>query len=317
MGIELSAWISIDKAGKVTLLNHRSEMGQGSFQSVPQIIAEELEVNLADVTIDFAPGAQGKYGSQITGGSSTVRGAYQQLLRTSATAREMLIEAAAKQWNVTKAECYAQDGQVFHKPSGKKLGYGDLVEAASKLEPPKNVKLKDRADYKLIGKPLPRADNPAKINGTAIFGLDKKVPGMLYAVVERSPRFHGKIKSFDDTAAKAVAGVKAVFKVSMPVFSFTREGVAVVASSTWAAMQARKVLKVEWDDTGFEHLSTDTLYKRMTADLAKPGNNVRSAGNFDLAFGKAEKKVEAVYQTPYQSHSCMEPLNCTAHWQEN
>jgi isoquinoline 1-oxidoreductase beta subunit len=317
MGIELSAWISIDKKGKVTLLNHRSEMGQGSFQSVPQIIAEELEVNLADINIEFAPGAQGKFGSQITGGSSTISGSYQDLLRTGATAREMLIEAAAKKWGVAKTDCYASGGMVFHKASGKKLGYGDLVEAASKLTPPKDVVLKQRKDYKLIGKPLPRADNASKINGTAIFGLDKVVPGMLFAVVERNPRFHGKVKSFDDTAAKAVPGVKSVFKVQMPVFSFTREGVAIVATSTWAAMQARKVLKVEWDDSGFIHDSTDAIYKRMTEDLAKPGNSSRTAGNVELALTNAEKKIEAIYQTPYQSHSCMEPINCVVHWQEN
>ena len=195
MGIELTSWISIDKTGKVTILNHRSEMGQGSFQSVPQIIAEELEVNLNQVNIMFAPGHQSKYGSQVTGGSSTVRESYKRLLRTGAAAREMLIEAAAKKWNVNKSECYAEEGFVIHRPTGKKAGYGDLVEDASKLTPPKNIRLKDRADYKMIGKPMARQDNPDKINGRAVFGLDKKIPGMLYAQVERSPRFHGDRKS--------------------------------------------------------------------------------------------------------------------------
>ncbi len=213
---EMSAWISIDTSGKVTLMNHRSEMGQGSYQVVPQMIAEELEVNLDKVNILFAPGNNKKYGSQITGGSSTVRGSYKNLLRLGATAREMLIITAAKKWNVNKDECYALNGEVIHKPSGRKIGYGDLVEEASKLEPPKNIKLKNREDYSIIGKSLPRQDTPLKVNGKAIFGIDKKLPGMLYAVVERSPRITGKVKSIDDTAAKAVPGVKHVLKFSVP-----------------------------------------------------------------------------------------------------
>src|SRR5436190_17063068 len=229
LSIELTAWISIDKSGKVTILNHRAEMGQGAFQAVPQMVAEELEVSLDDVRIDFAPGSQTKYGRQSTGGSSTVRGAYKTLLRTGATAREMLIEAAAAKWSVNKDECYAENGFVIHRPDGKKVGYGDLVEDAAKLTPPKDVKLKDRADYKLIGKPLARQDNPGKVNGSAEFGLDKKIPGMLYAVVERNPRFLGKVKSFDATETKKINGVKNVLKVSMPVFASQREGVAVVA----------------------------------------------------------------------------------------
>jgi len=312
-GIELTAWISIDKTGKVTILNHRSEMGQGSFQAVPQMIAEELEVSLDNVTIGFAPGHQSKFGSQLTGGSSTVRGAYKTLLRTGATAREMLIEAAAKKWNVNKNECYAENGFVIHKPSGKKFGYGELVEDASKLTPPKDVKLKRREEYKIVGKPLARQDNPNKINGKAEFGLDVKIPGMMYAVVERSPRFRGKVKSFDDTATKKIAGVKNVVKVSRPVFAYEFEGVAVVADSLWAALEGRKVLKVEWDDSGFEHLSTEQLYVRMKEDLKKPVLSQRTGGNADAAFQKSDKKVEAVYETPYESHSCMEPLNCTAH----
>ncbi len=316
-GIELTSWISIDKTGKVTILNHRSEMGQGSFQSVPQIIAEELEVNLNNINIVFAPGHQSKYGSQVTGGSSTVRGSYKRLLHTGATAREMLIETAAKKWNVNKLECYAEEGTVIHRTTGKKIGYGDLVEDAAKLTPPKIVRLKDRADYKMIGKPLVRQDNPDKINGKAIFGLDKKIPGMLYAQVERSPRFHGKVKSFDDTAAKKIPGVKHVVKVQMPVFADQREGVAVVADSLWAAMQGRKALKIEWDDSGFEHMSTEQLYTRMKEDLKKTGLSQRTGGNAEAAFQRADKKVEAIYETPYESHSCMEPLSCVAHYQDD
>lgn len=311
-GIELTTWISIDKAGVVTLLNHRSEMGQGSFQSVPQIIAEELEVDLDKVRIVFAPGDQSKYGSQITGGSSTVRGSYKNLLNTGATAREMLIAAAAKKLNVTASECYAEKGKIIHRPTGKSVGYGDVVEEAAKMPVPKNVLLKERKNYTVIGKPMPRQDTPLKTNGSAEFGLDKKLPGMMYALVERNPRFMGKVESFDDSGAKAIAGVKHVFKVEMPVFGFIREGVAVVADSLWAAMQGRKALKVTWNDEGFEHLSTQDLYDRMHADLKKPGLSQRTGGNFEGAFNKADKKLEVIYETPYESHSCMEPLNCIA-----
>ncbi|MFI5156824.1 MAG: molybdopterin cofactor-binding domain-containing protein, partial [Chitinophagales bacterium] len=317
LGIELTNWISIDKAGKVTVLDHRSEMGQGSFQTVPQIVAEELEVDMDHINILFAPGSQSKYGSQITGGSSTVRGGYKALLRTGATAREMLIDAAAKKWNVSKDECYAENGKVIHKPTGKQLNYGELVEDAAKLKPPTEVRLKERKNYKLIGKPMQRQDTPRKVNGKAEFGIDKKMPGLLYASVERSPRFLGKVKNFDAAAAKAVPGVKNVFVVKMPVFDTTREGVVVVADSIWTAQRARKLLKIEWDDEGFEHLSTEQLYARMNEDLKKPSLSQRTGGNFDAAFAKAEKKVEAIYQTPYESHSAMEPLNCTAFFQES
>lgn len=313
MGIPLNAFVSIDTSGKVTIMNHRSEMGQGAYQVVPQMIAEELEVDLDKVNIVFAPGDNKKYGSQLTGGSSTVRGAYKQLMRIGATAREMLMMAAAKKWNADKKDCYAAHAEVIHKPSGKKYGYGELVEEAAKIEPPKNITLKKRENYKIIGKPLARQDTPLKVNGKAIFGIDKRVEGMLYAVVERNPRFIGKVKNFDDSAAKAIPGVKHVLKVKRHVFATEQEGVAVVADNLWSAMQGRKALKVEWDDSGFEHLSTTQLYDRMKEDVNKDAISLRTGGNFRATFEKAAKKVEALYETPYQSHSCMEPLNCTAH----
>jgi len=314
-GIELTAWISIDKTGKVSILNHRSEMGQGSFQAVPQMIAEELEVSLDDVNIAFAPGHPSKFGNQVTGGSSTVRGSYKTLLQTGATAREMLIEAAAKKWNVNKNDCYAENGFVIHKPTGKKSGYGELVEDASKLTPPKDVKLKRREEYKIIGKPLARQDNPNKINGKAEFGLDVKIPGMLYAVIERNPRFKGKVMSFDDSATMKVPGVRKVLKTTAPVFAYEREGVAVIADSLWAALEGRKALKVEWDDMRIERLNTDQLYARMKEDLKKHALSQRSGGNADGVFERTENKVEAIYETPYEAHACMEPLTCTAHVQ--
>lgn len=317
-GIELNAWISIDTAGKVTIINHRAEMGQGSFQSVPQIIAEELEVNLNDVQIVFGVGNSTKYGSQVTGGSSTIRGSYKKLSKLAASARQVLIEAAAKKWNVDASTCYAENGQAIQRGTGKKLGYGELVEAASKLPVPENVTLKKPEQYKILRKPVPRQDTPLKTNGTAIFGLDKRLPGMMYAVVERNPKFLGKVKSFDDSATRKVAGVKDVFTVKMAVFGTTREGVAVVADNLWSAMQGRKALRVEWDDSGFDHHSTDQLYDQMKSDLKnKDGISYRTKGNVDGILAKAEKKLEAMYETPYESHSCMEPVNCIAHVKED
>lgn len=312
-GTELMSWISIDQSGKVHIMNHRSEMGQGTSQAIPQIIAEELEISLDQVSIRSAPANPKKYGPQPQDGSFSVRGWHKQLLQVGATARQMLIAAAAAQWKVPVTECYAKAGEVIHSPSGKRLGYGALVEEAAKLPPPQNVTLKNRKDYTVIGKPLPRLDTPSKTNGTAIFGLDKKLPGMLYAVIERSPRFRGKVKSFDDSATKAITGVKKVFKVKRPVFGAWYEGVAVVADTLWGAMQGRKALKVEWDDDGFEHLDSDKLKARMLEDIKRP----RPSKKFETAYAKATKKLEAVYETPYQSHSCMEPLNCTADVRDN
>jgi isoquinoline 1-oxidoreductase beta subunit len=316
--IEMNAWIRIDTSGKVTLLSHRAEMGQGAYQSIPQIIAEELEVNLADVNVIFAPGDNKKYGSQITGGSSTIRGSYKNLLKLSATAREMLIQAAATKWNVPATECHAADGFVIHTSSAKKLNYGDLVIDASKLQAPKNITLKKRSEYKLIGKPLYRKDSPLKTNGGATFGLDKKIPGMLYAVVERSPRLRGVVKSYDDTDALKVPGVKKVFKVTMLVFNTNREGIVVIANSTWAAMQGKKALKIEWDDSGFEHMKTSDIYQRHE-DALKTNEGIvfKTQGEPDKIIAGAAKKLDVLYQTPYETHAAMEPLNCVAHYQQD
>jgi len=313
--IQLNAWILIDTSGKVTILSHRAEMGQGAYQAIPQIVAEELEVDLDKVNIIFAKGDK-KYGGQVTGGSSTVRKSYKNLLNLGATAREMLILAAASKWGASATDCYAESGFVIHRPSGKKYHYGEIALDASKLEMPKNVKLKQRSEYKLIGKPLHRQDTHLKTNGAAIFGLDKKIPGMLYAMVERNPRMRGTVKSFDDTETKKVPGVKHVFKVKMLVFNTYREGVAVVADSTWAAMQGKKALKVEWDDSGFEHVDTAQIYKQHEENLSnKEGLSFKKIGDPDDILKKANKTVDVIYQAPYQSHSCMEPLNCVAHYQ--
>jgi isoquinoline 1-oxidoreductase subunit beta len=305
---ELMTWISIDPSGKVTIFNHRSEMGQGTWQAIPQIIAEELEVSMGQVKVRSAPANPDRYGPQPQEGSFSIRGWYQELLRIGASAREMLIEAAAKQWNVDSKECYAENGEVVHRTTGKKLKYGVLVKDASQIKPPQQVRLKERKDYKIIGKSLPRLDIPCKTNGTAVFGLDKKLPGMLYAVVERSPRFRGKVKSFDDTVTRSVSGVKHVLKVQRVVFDLMLEGVAVVAESLWSAMEGRKKLKVEWDDQGFEHLGSEQLFVRMQQDIYRP----LQSDVFESALKNTSATLEAIYEMPYQSHSCMEPLNCIA-----
>jgi isoquinoline 1-oxidoreductase beta subunit len=314
--IELNAWVHINTDGEITLFCHRAEMGQGVYQSVPTIIAEELEVDMNAIHIRFAQGDRKKFGNQVTGGSSTIRTSYKNLLKLGASAREMLIAAAAAKWNVPAMECYAESANVIHRPSGKKLQYGELAEAASKLPAPENVTLKKRSDYKLIGKPLKRQDSPLKTNGAAIFGLDFRLPGMLYAVVERNPRLRGKLKSFDAGAALKVPGVKKVFKIQTGVFQTFRDGVAVVADNTWAAMQGRKALKVEWDDSGFEHVNTPEIYRQQSELLQnQEGLSARKQGDPDGVLAAATQKLDVVYQTPYQAHSAMEPLNCVAWYQ--
>jgi len=317
-GVEMNAWVHIEPSGQVTIFSHRAEMGQGVYQAIPQMIAEELEVDLDKVNIVFAKGDNKKYGSQVTGGSSTVRGSYKNLLTLGATARQMLIGAAAAKWNVPTADCYAESGQVIHRPTAKRLHYGELVADAMKLETPKNVVLKKRSDYKLVGKPLLRQDTKLKTNGTATFGLDKTLPGMLYAAVERNPRLRGKVKSFDDTAARKIPGVKHVFKTKMLVFNTYREGVAVVATSTWAALEGKKALTVTWDDSGFEHLSTDEIFTRQKQAIqTQEGLSFKQQGDASAIIAQAPKKLDVVYETPYQYHACMEPLNCTAHYQDD
>jgi len=311
---ELTAWILIKPSGQITLVSHRAEMGQGVYHSIAQIIAEELEVDLASVDIQFAQGNEKKYGSQLTGGSSTIRGAYKNLLKLSASARQVLIMAAAAKWSVPVTECYAASGHVIHKPSDKKFHYGELVVDASKLQAPKDVALKPRSAYKLIGKPLHRKDTPLKTNGQAIFGIDKRIPGMVFAAVERNPRLRGKIKSLDDTEARKVPGVTNVIKIAMGVYDMDREGVAVIATSTWAALQGKKALKIEWDDSGFEHVNTPEIYRKQREVLKnEEGRLLKTQGDPNGIINRSKDILDVVYETPYQSHATMEPLNCIGH----
>jgi isoquinoline 1-oxidoreductase beta subunit len=263
--IDLNAWISIDTTGKVTITNHRAEMGQGSFQSVPQIIAEELEVSMDQINIVFAQGNGRKYGSQVTGGSSTIRGSYQKLLKLSATAREMLKEAAARKWNVDRRKCKAENGFIIHTGNGQKLSYGELVVEAAKLEVPTDVALKDPKSYTILRKPLPRKDTPDKTNGKAIFGLDKRLPGMLYAVIERSPRFRGKVKSIDDAAALKVPGVKQVLKVNRDVFwKFIKPNGVAMSSSLQLGIEQKygsvDQFKSKWEEAALARFGSGWVW---------------------------------------------------------
>lgn len=314
-GAELNAWVSIDSQGKVTLTAHRAEMGQGAYSVVPQMLAEELEVDPASVAVVVAMGDAKRYGNQVTGGSSTVRSGMDGLLRSGAAARDMLVRAAAARWKVAPDTCYAELGQVIHKPSGRKLGYGALVADAARLTPASNLPLKPRHQWRTIGKPLARWDLPAKVNGRAVYGIDFRLPGMLFAVVERCPRFEGKLRSFDARAALAVPGVRHVVKVERDVFGHLREGVAVVATSSWAAMKGRRALVVEWDDETLSNLSSASLERDVKQLLDTPGIHFRSKGDPVQSRAGADA-LDVVYETPYQAHACMEPLNCSARWKD-
>lgn len=315
---EINPFVIVNKDGKIILMLHKPEMGQGTYQSMPVILAEELEVSLDNVTIQQA-NADKKFGDMSVGGSNSVKGSWMLLRKAGAAAKEMFITAAAQSWNVPVENCYAKNGMVLLKDSDKTASYGSLVDAASKLPVPKEPKLKDPKDFTLIGKQTKRPDIAMKTNGTALFGLDIKVPGMVYASVERCPYFHGTIKSFDDTAAKQIAGVKRVLPAERKLNKNTFYGVAVIADNYWAALQGRKALKIEWqkkDNATFAENSTD-LYAKFHALAKTDGAIVKSEGNFDNAFASASKKIEAVYELPFAAHAPMEPQNTVAYVKDN
>ncbi len=312
--IELNTFILITAENQITLFNPRPEMGQGTFQSMPALIAEELEVSLSQVTVRITDG-QPKYGrQQWVGGSNSVQGSWMPLRRVGAAAKEMLIQAAAKRWKADAADCYADNANVMHRPTGKRLTYGELVEDASKLEVPKEPKLKDPKDFKIIGKSLPRPEIPSKVNGSAIFGIDVNVPGMLYATVQHCPLIHGKILRFNEAEVRQMPGVKHVFKVLRPMPHKSVEGVAVVADTFWAALKARQALQIEWDNTGYETISTEEYFaqaRKKAAEMDGPAYD-DAVGDFKAAYKTAKKTVEAVYQTPFAAHAPIEPMNATA-----
>lgn len=313
LGSRMNAYIFIDSTGKITIYNHRPEMGQGTFESIPMIIAEELEVNIESVNILASPANRAIYGDQQVSGSRSIRGNFELMRKMGASARETLITAAANRWKVSPESCYAKQATVIHKDTGNKLSYGELAEDASRLQPSQNPKLKDAKDFTIIGTSPSRQDIPLKINGQAIYGIDCKVKGMLYASVERSPVFLGKIVSYDSSKAMAISGVKFVVKTQRMVWGHLREGIAVVAENYWSAVQGRKALQIQWDNGGLDSWSTEKVRQDFSRAAEMPGKAFTEKGNFNSAFPASAVKLEASYETPYQAHAPMEPMNCIVH----
>lgn len=312
----LTPFVMIEPDGTITIFNPKPEMGQGTYQSIPSLIAEELEVPLTAIIIRQTGGEKRFGDGQGAGGSSSVRGSYFELRKVGASAKEMLLQAAANQWKVPVAECYAEDAKVFHKPSGKSIGYGNLAEAAAKLEIPKDPKLKDPKDFKLLGKSTQRPDIPLKSSGRAVFGIDVEVPGMVYASVAHSPVFGAKLVSYNDAAAKKVKGVVGVEKCQRKFGPYTYDCLAVIGENYWAAYQGRKALTIVWDNQGNDKFNSKD-YAQYLHDLSKQNGAVdKDQGNFDKTFSEAPVKVESFYETPVVAHSPIEPMNCVANWSD-
>jgi isoquinoline 1-oxidoreductase beta subunit len=300
-----NAFVRIGTDERVTVIVNHSEMGQGVYTSLPMLLAEELDADWSKVGFEPAP-VDPKYnhpafGMQITGGSSSVWSGLEQFRQAGAAARAMLVAAAAQQWNVDPTSCRTESGAVLNG-SNRKLTYGRLAEAAAKLTPPAHLQLKDPKTYKLIGKPIKRLDTPEKLNGKAVFGIDVKVPGMLTAVIARPPIFGAKLKSFDDSRARSMPGVRKI--IAIPA------GVAVIAETFWQAKVARDSLGVEWDEGSMHNFDTSKMMQDFRERSKSPGTSVRKDGDATGALEKAAKKIEAVYEVPYLSHLMMEPLNC-------
>lgn len=309
-----NAWVHIADDNSITILSSHSEMGQGVHTAMPMLVAEELNVEMKQIrVVDAPPGAayvNALLGAQITGGSTSVRGGWEKLRVAGAQVREMLISAAAAQWNVDRSQLKADKGMVLG-PNGKKATYGALAAAASKLPVPEKPPIKDPKDFRLVGKRTPRVDTPAKTNGTAEFGIDVKLPGMVYATVQQCPVIGGKVKSFDAAQAKGMPGVQAVVQIS--------DGVAVVADSWWRAKKAMETVKVQWDEGAGASLSTASIIDgtRQAAKSGKVIEITKPQGDVAAALKGAAKVVEAEYVSPMQSHSPLEPMNFTAHVQSD
>lgn len=307
-----NAFIRVGTDGMVTFIVNHSEMGQGVYTSLPMLIAEELECDWMKVRVEAAPVDPVynnlAFGAQGTGGSTSVRTEWERLSMAGATAREMLIAAAAKSWEVDPASCRARKGRVVHK-SGRSQSYGKLADRAAKMPVPKYVRLKNPDAWKISGKHRRRLDSPAKVNGTTEFGLDVRLPGMLTVVIAHPPVFGGKVKSFEADKAKAVPGVKEVLQVP--------SGVAVVATGFWAAQKGREALKIVWDDGEWARLNTSEIAKEYALMAATPGIIARKVGEPDLAYDRATRKLTADYSVPYLAHATMEPLNCVVDLRED
>lgn len=301
-----NAFIRISPDNTITLMINKLEMGQGVNTSLAQLIAEELECDWKQIRSESAPVAPIYNATfmpmQMAGGSSSIASSWEQLRRVGAMAREMLIAAAAEKWGVPAQELTARDGAVHHAKKGS-LTYGELADAAAKQTPPAQIKLKESKDFKIIGHSMRRVDAADKVSGKAIFGLDVRVPDMIYAVIARPP-FGGTLDTFDEKAARKVSGVHDVVKMD-------GNKVAFLASNTWAATKAREAANVQWKRSDDPALTQATLVKSYHEILGKPGTSVKVVGKPEAAIKKAPKTFEATYEFPYLAHACMEPLNCT------
>jgi isoquinoline 1-oxidoreductase subunit beta len=304
-----NAWVHIADDNTITILSARSEMGQGVYTSLPMLIAEELNVNLNQIKVTAAPPAavyvNALLGAQITGGSTSVRDGWEKLRTSGAQVREMLISAAAAEWQVDRASLRAEDGMVIGA-NGKRATYGSLAAAASKLPIPEKVAIKDPKDFRIVGKRVARLDTPTKVNGKAEFGIDVKLPGMVYASIEQCPVIGGKVRSFDASKVKGMPGVIDVVQVD--------DGVAVVAASYWQAQKARKALSVQWDEGAGATLSTASVISgtRNAAAGGKVLEITKPVGDVANAMKSAAKVIQAEYITPLQAHAPLEPMNFTA-----
>ena len=303
-----NGFIRIGRDGKVSLIQSQVEMGQGTYTSMSQLLAEELEVGLDQVTVEHAPPNDALYtnpalGDQETGASTSVRMFYEPLRKAGATARTMLVTAAARRWNVDPTSCQAARGVVTHAATGRKLGYGALADDAAKVPVPEKVTLKDPKDFKLIGTPAKRLDTAGKVNGKTEYAIDVRLPGMKIATVAASPVVGGKLASIDDAKAKAVPGVRQIVRLD--------DTVAVVADNMWAAKRGLSALVLRWDDGPNGSISTADVVRGLEEASKTGGVVVRNEGDAAKAIAGAPNKVEAVYQAPFLAHATMEPMNCT------
>ncbi len=311
-GSSLNAFIRIAADETVTIVANHSEMGQGVYTSLPMLVAEELECDWKKIVVKAAPVDPAynhpEWGIQGTGGSTSVPSEWERSRRVGASAREMLIAAAADVWNVDKTSCRAEEGKVIHS-SGKSLTYGQLAARAANMPQPKEVPLKDSSEFKVIGKPVKRLDTPEKTNGTGVFGIDINIPDMLTAVVARAPVFEGEVASFNADKARAVPGVKDVVQVPT--------GVAVVATGFWPATVGRDALEIVWDEGPNAQLSTESMREQYAKMAQTPGTVAKKEGDTSQALSKAAKKISAEYEVPYLAHAPMEPLNCVVDLRDN
>ncbi len=302
-----NAWVRVSTDGSVTLVLDRSEMGQGVYTALPMLLAEELDVRWESVRVEQAGAGKEYYNtifpSQVTGGSTSVASAWMPLREAGAKARAMLVAAAATAWAADARECRTENGVVIHDPTRRRLKYGELAERAAALPVPDKVTLKDPKAFRLIGTAVPRLDLAEKVRGTAEFGMDVSVPGMLVAVVARCPVFGGGPTTWDEAVAKQVPGVKQVVKLS--------SGIAVLADGYWPARKGREALKVVWEEGPVARLSTEAMRKEMAVLAQRPGQVVRKEGSGSLV--RSGRQISAVYEAPYLAHACMEPMNATAH----